>query len=224
MRQGGADELVGLAADRCRVARRELDAARVPRGETSRREPQRTRRVSARLCDHGATITRRRPGPAPSKDRGRVRSVVGVVADRSDSGVPAGDRPAGRCRGCRPRLPLRRAPGSTRGAARGVAGQTVHYRTAPRSSTRRRYRPDPHSYLKRRGSHAGSASFSGLELLAVPPQHTGVNVDDEPPARRVARVAADRPRVGHADAGREPVVRLARNGPHRARSGAVVGE
>src|SRR5215218_572216 len=75
-----------------------------------------------------------------------------------------------------------------------------------------------------RGSHAGSGSFSGLELLAVPPQHTGVNVDDEPPARRVARVAADRPWVGHAGAGREPLVRLARNGPHRARRGAVVGE
>src|SRR5262245_65687643 len=77
---------------------------------------------------------------------------------------------------------------------------------------------------QRRGSHAGSPSFSGLELLAVPPQHTGVNVDDEPPARRVARVAADGPRVGHAGTGREPVVRLARNGPHRARSGAVAGE
>src|SRR5687768_5908915 len=76
----------------------------------------------------------------------------------------------------------------------------------------------------RRASQAGSGNFFGPELLPVPPQHAGVNVDDEPPARRVARVAADRPRVGHADAGREPVVRLARNGPHRARSGAVVGE
>src|SRR5215471_15971528 len=77
---------------------------------------------------------------------------------------------------------------------------------------------------ERRGSHAGSGTFSGLELLAVPPQHTGVNVDDEPPARRLARVAADRPRVGHAGTDREPVVRLARNRPHRTRSGAVVGE
>ena len=32
---------------------------------------------------------------------------------------------------------------------------------------------------ERRGSHAGSASFSGLELLAVPPQHTSVNVDED---------------------------------------------
>ena len=64
----------------------------------------------------------------------------------------------------------------------------------------------------------------GPELLAVPPQHAGVNVDDQPPARRIARVAADRPRVGHAGARREPVVRLAGDGPHRARSGAVVGE
>src|SRR5690349_21152056 len=77
---------------------------------------------------------------------------------------------------------------------------------------------------ERPGSHAGSGSFSGLELLAVPPQHTGVSVDDEPPASCVARVAADRPRIGHAGAGREPVVRLARNGPHRTRRGAVVGE
>ena len=34
-------------------------------------------------------------------------------------------------------------------------------------------------------------------------------------------VAADRPRVGHAGAGREPVVRLARHGSHRARRGAA---
>src|SRR5262245_51862325 len=76
----------------------------------------------------------------------------------------------------------------------------------------------------RRVSQAGSGSFSGLELLAVPPKHAGVDVDDEPPARRVARVAADRPWVGRAGAGREPVVGLARDGAHRARSGAVVGE
>src|SRR5918994_7604782 len=77
---------------------------------------------------------------------------------------------------------------------------------------------------ERRGSHAGGGSFSGLELLAVPPQHTGVSVDDEPPARGVARVAADRPWVGHAGAGPEPVVRLVRDGAHRTRRGAVVGE
>src|SRR5688572_15839540 len=76
----------------------------------------------------------------------------------------------------------------------------------------------------RRASQAGAGSFCGLELLAVPPQHTDVNVDDEPPARRVAGVAADGPRVGQAGAGREPVVRLARDGPHRAQSGAGVGE
>src|SRR5688500_14021744 len=69
-----------------------------------------------------------------------------------------------------------------------------------------------------------SGSFSGLELFALPLQHTSVSVDDEPPARRVARVAADRARVGHVGASREPVVRLARNGPQRARCGAVVGE
>src|SRR5579864_912607 len=76
----------------------------------------------------------------------------------------------------------------------------------------------------RRASQAGSGSFFGPERLAVPPHHAGVNVDDEPPARRVARVAADRPRVGHEDTGCEPVVRLARDRPHRARSGAVVNE
>src|SRR5215467_8644839 len=76
----------------------------------------------------------------------------------------------------------------------------------------------------RRASQAGSGSFFGPERLAVPPHHAGVNVDDEPPARRVARVAADRPRVGHAGTGGEPVVRLARDRPHRARSGAVVTE
>src|SRR5215831_1875512 len=53
----------------------------------------------------------------------------------------------------------------------------------------------------RRASQAGSGSFFGPERLAVPPHHAGVNVDDEPPARRVARVAADRPRVGHAGTG-----------------------
>ncbi len=76
----------------------------------------------------------------------------------------------------------------------------------------------------RRASQAGSGSVFLPELLAVPPQHAGVDVDDEPPARRIARVAADRPRVGHAGARREPVVRLAGDGPHRGRSGAVVGE
>src|SRR5262249_31640935 len=76
----------------------------------------------------------------------------------------------------------------------------------------------------RRVSQACTGGFFGFEGLAVPPQHTGVNVDHEPPARRVARVAADRPWIGHAGAGREPIVRLARDGPHRTRSGAVVGE
>jgi hypothetical protein len=61
-------------------------------------------------------------------------------------------------------------------------------------------------------------------LSAVPPHHAGVNVDDEPPARRVAWVAADRPWVGHAGTGCEPVVRLARDRPHRARRGAVTNE
>ena len=121
-------------------------AARLPEGSL--------KELAAFLPDCATTARRLRGDdrvPAPSKDRGRVRSVVGVVADRSDSGVPAGDRPAGRCRGCRPRLPLRRAPGSTGGAARGVAGQTVHYRTAPRSSTPRRHRPEPHSHVAVRG-------------------------------------------------------------------------
>src|SRR5215471_4122837 len=76
----------------------------------------------------------------------------------------------------------------------------------------------------RRASQAGSGSFFGPERLAVPPHHAGVNVDDEPPARRVAWVAADRPRVGHEGTACEPVVRLARDRPHRARSGAVVNE
>src|SRR4029077_18090199 len=76
----------------------------------------------------------------------------------------------------------------------------------------------------RRASQAGGGSFFGPERLAVPPHHAGVNVDDEPPARRVAWVAADRPRVGHEGTGCEPVVRLARDRPHRARSGAVVNE
>src|ERR1051326_3203012 len=64
----------------------------------------------------------------------------------------------------------------------------------------------------RRGSQAGSGSIFGPKRLAVPPHHAGVNVDDEPPARRVARVAADRPRVGHVGTGCEPVARLARGG------------
>src|SRR4051794_19954664 len=59
---------------------------------------------------------------------------------------------------------------------------------------------------------AVGASVFGLEVLAVPPQHAGVNVDDEPPARSVARVTAHRPRVGDAGAGPGPVVRLARDG------------
>ena len=50
------------------------------------------------------------------------------------------------------------------------------------------------------------------EVLALPPQHAGVNVDDEPPARSVAWVAADRPRVGDAGIGPGPVVRLAGDG------------
>jgi len=81
-----------------------------------------------------------------------------------------------------------------------------------------------HGRWQRRGSRARGAASSGLKLVAIPPQHTGVDVDDEPPARSVTRIAADRPRVGHAGTGREPVVRLARSGPHRARRGAVVGE
>src|SRR5579859_1069379 len=72
-------------------------------------------------------------------------------------------------------------------------------------------------------SQEGS-SFFDPECLAVPPHHAGVTVDDEPPARRVAWVAADRPRVGHEGTGCERVVRLARDRPHRARSGAVVNE
>ena len=47
-----------------------------------------------------------------------------------------------------------------------------------------------------------AAVSSGPTPSAVPPQHSGVDVDDEPPARRVARVAADRPWVGHAGTGR----------------------
>src|SRR5438105_11034700 len=59
----------------------------------------------------------------------------------------------------------------------------------------------------RRASQAGGGSFFGPERLAVPAHHAGVNVNDEPPARRVAWVAADRPRVGHEGTGCEPVVR-----------------
>jgi hypothetical protein len=69
---------------------------------------------------------------------------------------------------------------------------------------------------------AGSDSEFGLELFALPPQHAGLNLDDEPPARGVARVAADRPRVGHAGVSPEPVLRLARDGAQRTRRGAVV--
>src|ERR1051326_4833753 len=76
----------------------------------------------------------------------------------------------------------------------------------------------------RRASQAGSGSFFGPERRALPPHHAGVNVDDEPPARRVAWVAAHRPRVCHEGTGCEPVVRLARDRPHRARRGAVVNE
>ena len=47
------------------------------------------------LCDHGTAVARRRRVAAPGESRGRVRSVVGAVTDRSDSGVPAGDRPTG---------------------------------------------------------------------------------------------------------------------------------
>src|SRR5690348_3917773 len=59
----------------------------------------------------------------------------------------------------------------------------------------------------RGASQPGSGSFFGPERLAVPPHHAGVNVDDEPPARRVAWVAADRPRVGHEGTGGAPEVR-----------------
>ena len=79
-------------------------------------------------------------------------------------------------------------------------------------------------HRERRASRAGSGHFFELELVAVPPQHSGAKVDDEPPARRVTRVAADRPWVGQAGAGRGPVVRLARDRQHCARSDAVVGE
>jgi hypothetical protein len=81
----------------------------------------------------------------------------------------------------------------------------------------------PHRGLRRRRPQAVSGSVFALELLALPPQHAGVNVDDEPPARGVARVAADRPRVGHAGAGPEPSYDSPGTA-HRARRGAIVGE
>jgi len=49
----------------------------------------------------------------------------------------------------------------------------------------------PHCDVTHKPPEAASADS---KLLAVPPQHAGVGVDDEPPARRVARVAADRAR------------------------------
>jgi len=69
------------------------------------------------------------------------------------------------------------------------------------------HRP-PRGGWERSGSRAGRDSFLWLELVAIPPQHSGVDVDDEPPARGVTRTAADRSGVGRASGGARSIPRL----------------
>ena len=54
--------------------------------------------------------------------------------------------------------------------------------------------PRPWEHQPRDAPHKpAAAASSDANLLAVPPQHAGVSVDDEPPARRVAWVAQTAP-------------------------------
>jgi len=56
------------------------------------------------------------------------------------------------------------------------------------------------------------------QLLVLPPQHAGVNLDDEPPARGVEPVAADRPGLAR----QAPVPSQSYDSPGTGRTARVV--